>query len=491
MLPDDDLGWLTHLAIRHDRDIPVLRELNDLYEGTAPLHYIHPEILREVGDRIQAVSLGWPMLAVDPLEERLEPLGFRYPEADEPDPDTPPEELASRAADANLMRVWQDNDLDEEAQLGRLDALVMRRSYLAVGTNEDDADTPLVTVESPLEMYADIDPRTRQPRAALRRWAEDQDSLVRLPEEYATLYRPNATIWYDRGPQGWREIGRDEHNIGEVMVTPLTNRARLADRYGRSELTAPLLSLAHAANKIASDMMVAAEFHALPLRALFGIGEDDLVDDKGNKLTALQVIMGRLLTLEGVEAGEVKPYEFAASSLSNFHDSLTQLAKHATALVGLPPTAFGVVTDTPASAEAWRAAEARLIKRAERKQTPFSGSYERMNRHVRRLQDGDWDPAARRLETIWRDPATPTRAQAADAVAKLFGSKEPIITKRQAREDLGYTPGQIRRMEAEDEVAAQRDPVREIVRLGIAGQPAPAEVPPTNGPPVVEPAGVG
>ena len=481
-LPDTELGWLNHLAIRHDADLPVLRELNSFYEGTAPLHYIHPEILRETDDRIQVVSLGWPMLAVDPLEERLDPIGFRYPENDDPDPDVAPEELASQAADANLMRVWQDNDLDEESQLGRLDALVMRRSYLTVGANEDDPDTPLVTVESPLEMYADIDPRKRHPRAALRRWAEDQESLVRLPQEYATLYLPNATIWYDRGPQGWREQGRDVHNVGEVLVTPLTNRARLADRYGRSELTPALLSLAHAANKIASDMMVAAEFHALPLRALFNIGPNDLVDEKGNKQSALQVIMGRLLTLEGAADGsEVKPHEFTASSLSNFHDTLTQLAKHTTALVGLPPTAFGVVTDTPASAEAWRAAEARLIKRAERKTVPFGGAYERMNRHVRRLQDGDWDPAARRLETIWRDPATPTRAQAADAVTKLFGGN-PVITKRQAREDLGYTPGQIRRMRAEDDAEADRDPVRQLTDELARGR---------TGPVLPESAGVG
>src|SRR5690606_41881823 len=42
---------------------PALKELNDLYEGTAPLHYLHPEIQREVDARIRAVSLGWPMLA--------------------------------------------------------------------------------------------------------------------------------------------------------------------------------------------------------------------------------------------------------------------------------------------------------------------------------------------------------------------------------------------------------------------------------------------
>ena len=468
LLPDltDPDAWLLRLARIHDGDKPHLQEYNDLYEGNAPLCYLHPEILREVEGRIQAVALGWPMLAVDPLEERLDGLGFRYPEDDaDGNIDVAPEVLAKYAGDANLQRVWQDNNLDEESQMGHVDALVMRRAYVCVGANEDDRDTPLVTVESPLEVFAEVDPRTRKVRAALRRWSDYHELIGRLPEHYATLYLPDMTVWYDRGPQGWREIGRDVHKLGEPPVVPLVNRARLAERYGRSELTPPMLSLSHAANKIATDMMVAAEFHAIPLRAIFGIGPDDLLDEDGNRQSALQVIMGRLLTIGGDDAAkEVKPFEFTASNLSNFHDTLAQLARHVAGLVGVDPHMFGYTEgDNPASAEALKARESRLIKRAERKQRAFGGSWEHAMRIVRRFQEGgEDDPRAKRLEMIWRDPATPTRAQAADASVKLLTAG--IVSKRQAREDMGYTPGQIRRMEAEDKAAAELDPMGQVTK---------------------------
>lgn len=471
LLPDidDPIGWVTRLGRIHDGDKPRLQEYNDLYEGNAPLCYLHPDVLREVEERLQAVALGWPSLAVDPLEERLDVLGFRYPEAGEDVGDADPVELAKYAGDANLQRVWQDNNLDEESQMGHTDALVMRRSYICVGSNEDDPDTPLVTFESPLEVFAEVDPRTRKVRAALRRWSDYHELIGRLPEQYATLYLPDMTVWFDRGPQGWREYGRDVHNLGEVPVVPLTNRTRLAERYGRSELTPPMLSLSNAANKIATDMMVAAEFHAIPLRAIFGIGPDDLVDAAGNPQSAIQVIMGRLLTIAGDDAGkEVKPFEFEASPLTNFHDTLAQLARHAAGLTGNDPHMFGYTEgDVPASAEAMRAREARMIKRGERKQRSFGGPHEQAQRLVRRFQDGDWDPAAKRLETIWRDAATPTRAQAADAAVKLLTTG--IVSRRQAREDMGYSPAQIRRMEAEDKVAAEQDPVGQMTRaLGQA-----------------------
>src|SRR5690606_9907831 len=308
-------------------------------------------------------------------------------------------------------------------------------------------------------------PRTRRERAALRRWSEGEDSLVRETQRYATLYLPERTVWYQQGRQGWEETGRDEHGLGEVPVVSLVNRGRLADRYGKSELTPALLSLSHAANKIATDMMVAAEFHAIPLRAIFGIGPEDLQDEQGNRLSALQVIMGRLLTLPTDDGNKIRPHEFSASSLANFHATLEALARRIVPLIGLPPDMVGLTSENPASAEARRAAEARLIKRAERKQVPFGSGWRRWARLVRRLQDGDWDPRARRIEVIWRDPATPTRSQAADAAIKLLAGG--AITKRQAREDMGYTPGQIRRMEAEDLAEAERDPVRQIVdRMG-------------------------
>lgn len=475
-LPDDSdpIAWVNHLGRVHDGDLPLLREYDSLFQGTARLNYMHPDVLREVEDRIKCVALGWPMLAVEPLEERLDLLTFRYPEDDEVDPDARPDELASVAGDANLQRVWQNNDLDEESQMGHLDALVMKRAYVTVGVNEDDADMPLVTVESPLEMFALIDPRTREVRAALRRWTDDYDFLTQTQNQYATLYLPNSTSWFDRGPNGWRETGRDVHKVGKPLVAALTNRGRLAARYGQSELTPSLLSLSDAANKIATDMMVAAEFHMLPLRAIFGVGPEDFEDEQGNRQSKLQILMGRLLAVPGGGPGEppVTAHEFTSSSLTNFHDTLNQLARHASGLIGVDPSVLGMATgDNPASAEALKSREVRLIKKAERKQKAFGGGWERAMRLVRRLQEDDWDPEAARLEAVWRDAATPTRAQAADAAVKLVQGQ--IIPKQQAREDLGYTPAQQRRMEALDKAAS--DPLADIARELADTRPSAAQ----------------
>lgn len=445
-IPDanDPNGWLTYLKPVLEKQRTELKVLNNEYELQSPMQYMHPELFLELGDRIQQVVIAWPQLVVDSVEERLDPQGFRLPQGEPLD---------------ELWRVWQANNLDEETQLGRVDALVMKRSYLCVGTDENDADTPLITVESPLEVIADSDPRDGRTRAAIR-YFNEPTSDMRQQEEFATVYLRDMTVRYDRAGGNWKETDRDEHGLGVVPVVPLVNRARVADRYGRSELS-PILPLARAANKLATDMMVAAEFVALPLRGVFGIGPDDLEDAKGNKITALQAIMGRLLTIPAAPS-EASQFEFSSADLKNFHSSISQLAQLVAAIAGLPPHYLGFSTENPASADAIRSAEMRLVKRAERKMVPFGAAYEQTMRLVNRFQTGDWDPQYRRLETIWRDAATPTRAQTADAAVKLKTAE--IVTRRQAQEDCGYTSTQIDRMDEEFAEIARQSPLATIAR---------------------------
>lgn len=451
-LPSTEAEWVTDLSLRHDAEKKQLREYDDEYELRSPLSYMHPEILRELGDRLQQVVIAWPMLVVDSVDERLDVEGFQLPDQE--------------SGDKDLWRVWQANSADEESQLAHVDALTMRRSYICVGANEEDADTPLITYESPLEVYADIDPRNRRVRAALRRWCDYQNSDVRLPETYATLYLPDQTVYYELtdGRGGMREIDRAVHKLGRVPVVPMINRARLSDRRGRSEFD-PVLPLARAANKSATDMMVAAEFVAIPLRGLWGIGPDDLQDQNGNKLTALQAIMGRLLAIPE-EGG--REFQFPAADLTNFHKTVNLLANLVASISGLDPNDLGVHTDSPASAEAIAGRKERAVKRAERKQRAFGGAHEAAMRLVRRIQDGNWDPKYQQLATIWRDASTPTRSSKADAAVKL--RTVGITTVRQAREDVGYSQVQIARMEAEDEAQAQRQPLAVIARGMAEGQ---------------------
>ncbi|HWD79440.1 MAG TPA: phage portal protein, partial [Kribbella sp.] len=396
-LPTSDEEWVNYLSLRHDAEMPELEELNRYYDGTQRLAYMHPDLLVEVQDRIQAVVINWPQLVVDAVEERMDVEGFRLPDAEE--------------ADKDLWRVWQANNMDEQSQLAHVDSLVMKRSYVSVGTNEDDKGTPLLTAESPLEMFADVDPRTRKIRAALKR-INQEDSYARIGDRLAALYLPKYTVWYEWAKGAWKEQDRDQHGLGEPPVVSIVNRARLSSgsglagrteqrmRTGRSEL-APIIPVSNAANKIATDMMVAAEFLALPLRGLFGVSPDDLEDKDGNSLTAIQMLYKRVLTIPVEANAGVREFEFAGANLGGFHESLNKLAQTVASLAGLPPHYLGFTTDNPASADAIRSAESRLVKRCERKQRPWGGAYEQMCRIVKRFQSDDWDPKLRMLETIW------------------------------------------------------------------------------------------
>jgi hypothetical protein len=71
------------------------------------------------------------------------------------------------------------------------------------------------------------------------------------------------------------------------------------------------------------------------------------------------------------------------------------------------------------------------------------------------VRDGEVPRSSRWMETVWADPATPTFAQKADAVVKLYQA-DRLVPRRMARRTLGFTGPQIADMEAEDQEAAEQ-----------------------------------
>ena len=394
-------------------------KLDAYYEGEQRLDQlglaVPPDLRRFV------TIINWPRMGVDAVEERLDVEGFRLP--------------GQESADEALWRIWQANDLDEESQLAHLDALIYGRAYVCVGANEEDADTPLVTVESPLEMAVRCDPRTRRVVAGISRYA-----LGDQPEsgEAATLYLPDVTIWLEtssRTGSGWAEVDRDEHGLGLPPIVPLRNRPRGGLRSGLTEMK-DLIPLTDAAARALTNLQIAQETHAVPQRYVLGATKGDFVDADGNPLTAWEAYFGTVWAMQNQEA---KAGQFPASDLRNFHETVKHYAMLASGMSGLPPSAFGIATDNPASADAIRAAEARLIKKCERRQRTWSGSWEQVIRFVERIRTGRWDDDLKRLETLWRDPATPTIAQKADATVKLVTAG--VLPVEAAWEELGYRAG--------------------------------------------------
>jgi len=401
-------------------------ELNDIYEGDNRLRQLGlaiPEELKQF-----TVWLAWPRVNVDAVERRLDVTGFRMP--------------GTASADTSLWDVWQYNNMDERQTFVHSDALALGRSYVCVGTNDQDSEFPLLTVESPLEMVAVRDPRTHRVTAGLRLYGAGEDGL----DQRATLYLPNQTRWLIRDGGRWvDELEPDVHNLGAAPIVPFVNRNRATRRRdsileGVSEMT-DIIPIAESASRALTNMQLAQETHAVPQRGVLGATKGDFVDRDGNPLSAWESYFGAVWALQNHEA---KTFQFDASDMRNFETAMNTYARQASGVSGLPLDYFGVSTNQPPSADSLRAGETRLIKNAERKQTGFGHSWESVMRLVLRFRDGEWSNDARRMEGLWRDAGTPTIAQVTDAVVKEY--QAGLTDWETAQETLGRSPATIDRM---------------------------------------------
>lgn len=428
-ITDADLVTLKRLEAGLAKDQPDIKKYDLCYEGKQPLNFVAPALRDEIGDTVTELVINWARTVADAFENRLDIEGFRYPGA--------------LSGDDDLWAVWQANNMDEQSQMAHLDSLVLRRSYVIVGPGEGDAP-PLITVESPTQAWAERDPRNRRVTNGLKRWREIDRT------ERAGLYLPNYSVEYAKSGETWVETWRDNHGVGVSSMVALPNRPRLMAPDGVSELV-DVMPLADAANKMATDMMISGEFHAMPRRWATGIKAEDFEDADGNPVSTWEKMVGRIWATEEKDA---KLGTFTETDLKVFHDTIKMLAALVSQLAALPPHYLGFGDVNPTSADAIRSSETQLVKKVMRKQTFLSGGWEDVQRLVLRYQTGAFDPKARALETVWRDPSTPTDAQRADALLKKVTSG--IYTIGEARRQDGLTDAQIKRMEREEDEAGDR-----------------------------------
>lgn len=445
------------LLLQLDRELVASRKrtlrYDMYYEGEQPLKYMAPALEAEIGDRITQLVLNWPRLGADAYEECLDVEGFRH---------------RDKAVEDLLWELWQENDGNEQSHDGILESLICGRAYVIVGAGDSDDDAPLMTVEHPLQMIARTDPRTRKVKDALKRW-KDEDSV-----QWATLYVPDATIHFRKEQRAWVEDERDDHELGEPPVVQLVNRGRMLRQLGVSEFH-DVMPVADAANKMATDMMVSGDFHAMPRRWAVGMTEDDFTDENGNPISTWSAIAGRIWTSDK-DPDKVKYGQFDESDLQVFHDTIKVLAQLASQMMFLPQDYMSFTSDNPTSADAMRSAEARKVKRAERKQDVLGGGrgFARVAALLYRFSTGAWPDHDRSIETEWRDPATPTFAQKSDSVVKL--TRAGIIPLEWARQELGYTLEERKAMADMDKRQAQLDPLATLADQ-FREEPPPEQLP--------------
>lgn len=361
--------------------------------------------------------VNWPRLVVDALSTRLQVKSFLTPDGGR--------------ADA-IIEGWKYNNLDSESRLAHLDALIYGRSFVVVGSNADDPEHPLVTVESPRELTVEVDPRTRRISRALRVYGPSEVTGV---EEYATLYEPDRTTWFYRDPAGskWVETGRDEHRLGRVPIVMLVNRRRAGDFSGTSEM-ADVISLTDAAARSLTNLQIAGETHAVPSRWVAGMSKGDFVGADGNPIPVWEAYFTAMSATANKDA---KFGQFAASDLKNFTETVRFYEERVARISRMPLFQIGPSTGNPPSGDGIRAAEAGHVELAEEKCLQFGDSWGWVMGLYERFRTGEWING-NAVETVWHDASTPTMAARADAIVKLTGGKS-ILSIEGAWDEMGWS----------------------------------------------------
>ncbi|WP_044385869.1 phage portal protein [Streptomyces cyaneogriseus] len=406
--------------------------------------------------------IGWPRIGVEALEQRLDLEAFRW---------------ADGADASDLEEIAEANDLFDEASLAHLDALTYGREYVTVGSGE--ADLPLITFESPLDMTISWDARLRVAKAALRLSAEDGAQL-------ATLYLPDQTVYAVQAGAGWEVYDRDLHNLGVVPVVRMANRQRTADRVGRSEITPEVMSITDAACRRLMGIEVGAEFFQAPQRYILGVSEGAFQDAEGNAKSAWETYIGRVLALERDEDGQVPTVgQFAAHDPSGQTKIIDLYARIMSSQISVPPHMLGYTSDNPASADAIRSAEGALVKKAERRIRRFSATHRGYMRLALWFRDGEPPDKSRRIECVWRNPATPTIAAQTDAAVKMAQAGILPADGDVVLEMAGLSEDQRRRVAAERRrsagAAASGQLMERLAQLGDQSAPLPPAAEVTGG----------
>ena len=410
-----------------------LREL--YYDGNDEIESLGiatPQLIQDIKSVV-----GWPGMAVNTLEERLDWQGVALLGEDTDDP-------------LGLRDVIIDNELESQTQQGNLESLIHGCGFVVASRGDPIEGEPewLITIEPPTRMTGEWSPRQRRLSSALSVEADEATRQITS----LTLYLPAQTIFCERpNPSSEMQVVRRAlHNLGRVPVEPLINQPRRSRPWGRSEITPALRSYTDSGVRTMLSMEVSREFYSSPKEFILGASESAFTDEQGNPIPAWMSYLGRFKALERDDEGNLpEVQQFSAASPAPYVEQVKLLAQMVAGEASIPESYLGFVSANPSSADAIRATEARLVKRAERRQQVLGRSWANVLRLVVAMRDGGLSADARGLVSRWRDAATPTRAAQADATMKLVGVGVLPPDSDVTYEQLGFDQTTIARLRAD------------------------------------------
>lgn len=412
------------------------------YDGSFAARLLNISTPVHIQRMLQTVC-GWAGTAVDVLEERLDFLGF---------------------TDEGLTDVFEANALDEEASQVHLDAMIYGIGFVSVTAGRAGEPPLLIRGHDAKSTTGILNGRTRRLDAALT------VTEVKVERTVAELWLPDQIVTLEAAYGApWVVLDRQFHSLGVVPLVPFVNRARTGARGGKSDITAALRRYTDAAVRTLISMDVNREFFSAPQRYAIGLDASDFVGPDGAPMSPWQILTGRVWTTGPVDELEKEPKlgEFSPQPAGPFLQQIEGLAQLAAAEAGLPGHYFGLRGDQATSADAIRAMEARLVKRAERRQKSFGRAWSQVGRLVVAGREGVDASEVGLSGTRWGNPATPTVAATTDAMVKQVQAGVTPQNSQVVWDRLGYTPAEQRIMATELRERQAAD--RAAIMAGIAG----------------------
>lgn len=447
LLSDDDARLVDELSNRLSVYDAANAQAVAYYEGTQTVEQFGISIPPSM--RNATIVAGWGGTVVDVLEERLDWLGW-----------------ASEVDDFGLAEVYAANSLDVDSGMAHLDSLIFGTSFVSVGTGEAGEPSPLITPHSPRTMTGAWDARTRRLAAALAISRVEHGTAVEW-----TLYLPDETVQVARRNGVLVVVDRDRHNLGRVPIVKMPNRIRASREAGRSEITKAVRYYTDAAVRTMLGLEVNREFYNAPQRIGLNIPEDAFTDAAGNPTSQWAAIQGRVWMVppnDDPDAPNPDIKQFNSASPAPYLDQIRGYATQLAAEAGIPGAYLGIHTDNPSSADAIRALESRLVKRAERRQATFGRAWLEVGRLALMVRDGAVPDTYSSVTTRWRDAATPTRAAAADEALKLTSGENPILPPDSTvtYDRIGLSPAEQRQVDADKRRRVARPQLSALIAAG-------------------------
>lgn len=377
-------------------------------DGRNELHdigYALPPIAADID-----IVVGWPAKAVEALANRVVMAGLQSEDGMD--------------LTEHIKTIVSSNDLLSMADSVHTDAMVYSCSFVAVHRDiVGDPDTGNLTYTAVLQEYtADVatgiwdKTKHRLDSALLFDVSDDYEQVIGI---HLMMQHPRkAIINIVPDDEGWHVqddyVNREDRIPCELFAFRPDERRP----FGRSRIDRTVMSLTDSAVRTFVRSEVQAELYSVPPRYIIGASEQMFTDGTGKLIPRWQLMLDQMLILphdpessENVQVGQFTQYSFEPHSAQ-----LRQTATMFASATSLPPDAMGVLTDNPSSAEAIDKAQKELCLLAEKCQRWFGTPWQHILARAQKETSGAMEI---RVRPQWRNPATPSRAAAADAAVKL------------------------------------------------------------------------